>query len=100
MDSLIFMIVLVVLFFVGYLVKNRVEKHMLREQTAEVTIQQMEKQGDTCLIAYRAAGGKTITCQVPEGEYNRSRVGETGTLTWIRDSFVDFESEDPTRKFR
>lgn len=100
MSSLIGMIAVIVLVFVGYLVKNRVEKYMLREQTAEVVIQAMEKQGDLCMIRYRLPDGKTITLRVPEGEYARSKEGEPGTLTWIKDGFVEFESEDPLRKFR
>ena len=100
MDSLIMMVVVVVVGFVGYLIYTKVEKHMLREQTDAVVIQAMEKQADVCLIQYRKADGKTVTLRVPEGEYNRSKEGEPGQLTWIKDSFVEFESEDPLRKFR
>ncbi|MBQ7860041.1 MAG: hypothetical protein IJ347_07930 [Faecalibacterium sp.] len=100
MNSLLGMIVIIVVIVVGYLVKNKVEKHMLREQTGEVVIQAMEKQGEVCMIQYRRPDGKTITLRVPEGEYNRSKQGEPGVLTWIKDSFVEFESEDPLRKFR
>ena len=100
MDSLIFMLGIMAAALIIYVVKTRVEKHMLREQTAEVVIQAMEKQAELCLIQYRKADGKTVTLRVPEGEFKRSKEGEPGTLTWIKDSFVEFESEDPLRKFR
>lgn len=100
MESLILTIVFVVVCVLIYVLKNKLEKYSLREQSAEVVIQAMEKNGDTCLIQYRKGDGKTLTLRVPEGEYNRSQVDEPGILTWIKDSYVEFESQDPLRKFR
>ncbi len=100
MDGVIGLIVLAVVFIGGYFAFTKLEKFRLREKTAEVTIDSMESRGDVYMIGYRTAEGKIIAVRVPQGEYERSRVGDEGTLTWIRDSFVEFESEDLQRKFR
>lgn len=78
---------LVGLFFLS---QHLVDKVQRRERRVEVTIADMTQQNGSSYITYRLPEGKPFTCQVPEGEYRRRRVGQQGLLVYKKDVFVDF----------
>lgn len=94
-----FWIVLVVV-AAFFIIRYLVEKFGSKEVTEQVTVAAMDTSGDAHFITYRNQEGKQRRCQVPGGEYERSRVGETGKLTRKRDVFVEFEGDDPLRAHR
>lgn len=73
-------------FWLRYLI----DKAQHRERRAEVTIADMTQQEGKCYITYRPREGEPMTCQVPEAEYRRRRVGQQGELVYRKDVFVDF----------
>lgn len=83
-----------------FLIRYLVDKFGSREVTEQVTVAGMEQQGDACYVTYRNENGKQRRCRVPEGEYRRTKEGETGKLTYKRDVFVEFEGDDPFRMHR
>lgn len=92
----IVLVVVAAFFIIRYLV----EKFAAKEVTEQVTVAAMDTNGDAHFITYRNQEGRQRRCQVPGGEYERSRVGETGKLTRKRDVFVEFEGDDPLRAHR
>ena len=83
-----------------FLIRYLLDKFGSKEVTEQVTVAAMDTNGDAHFITYRNQEGKQRRCQVPGGEYERSRVGETGKLTRKRDVFVEFEGDDPLRAHR
>lgn len=93
-------LIAIVIVGVFFLVRYLVDKIGSREVTEQVTVAGMERAGEACYVTYRTAAGKQRRCRVPEGEYQRTREGETGKLTYKRDVFVEFEGDDPFRMHR